>query len=56
MTKRIGILVGWENTFPPAFIDRLNAHAGVHAELAQIGGTSERFVKKYDVLVDRLSH
>ncbi len=56
MTKRIGLLVGWENTFPPAFLDRLNAHAGVHAELAKIGGTGERFEKKYDVLVDRISH
>lgn len=55
MTKRIGLLVGWENTFPPAFLDKLNAHGGVHAELAKIGGTNETFTKKYDVLIDRIS-
>jgi hypothetical protein len=55
MTKRIGLLCGWENTFPPAFLDRLNKEPGVHAELAKIGGTTEVFEKKYDVLIDRIS-
>jgi len=56
MTERIGLLVGWENTFPPAFIDRVNKHPGVHAELAKIGGTRERFDPPYRVLIDRISH
>lgn len=56
MTEKIGLLVGWENTFPPAFIDRVNKEPGVHAELAKIGATSERFDPKYRVLIDRISH
>jgi hypothetical protein len=55
MSERIGILCGWENTFPPAFIERVNKESGVTAELAKIGGTNERFEKKYSVLIDRIS-
>ena len=55
MSERIGLLVGWENTFPPAFIDRVNKESGVTAELAKIGGTDERFEKRYSVLIDRIS-
>ena len=56
MTERIGLLVGWENTFPPAFIERCNKHPGIHAELAKIGGTRETFDPPYRVLIDRISH
>jgi hypothetical protein len=55
MTVKIGLLVGMEDTFPQAFLERANQRPGVHAELAKIGGTPERFEKKYDVLIDRIS-
>jgi len=56
MTYRIGLIVGMENTFPPAFIAKVNETPGFKAELATIGGTPEEFKAPYDVLVDRLSH
>jgi hypothetical protein len=55
MTERIGLLVGWEDTFPPAFIDRISREPGIRAELAKIGGTPERFDAPYRVLIDRIS-
>src|SRR5215207_3196580 len=55
MPEKIGLLVGWENTFPPAFIERVNREPGVHAELAKIGGTPERFAPPYRVIIDRIS-
>jgi hypothetical protein len=56
MTEVVGIVVGWEDTFPSAFIDRVNQHQGVRAELAKFGGIREDHQKHYSVLVDRLSH
>lgn len=56
MTYRIGIIVGMEDDFPPAFIERVNRHSGYHAEIAKFGGIPEAFERRYDVLVDRLSH
>ena len=56
MTVKIGLLVGMEDSFPQAFLERCNQRPGVHAELAKIGGTGERFEKRYDVLIDRISH
>jgi len=55
MTERIGILVGWEDSFPRAFIERCNKVPGIEAELAKIGGTPERFDSPYRVLIDRIS-
>jgi glutathione synthase/RimK-type ligase-like ATP-grasp enzyme len=55
MTERIGVLVGWEQSFPTAFIERCNRIPGVTAELAKIGGTPERFNSPYRVLIDRIS-
>ena len=55
MTEKIGVLVGWEQSFPKAFIERCNKIPGVHAELAKIGGTPERFESPYKVLIDRIS-
>ena len=55
MSERIGVLVGWEASFPQAFIDGCNRRPGVVAELAKIGGTPERFTCPYRVLVDRIS-
>ncbi|MBI4950562.1 MAG: hypothetical protein HY908_00870 [Myxococcales bacterium] len=56
MTKRIGLLVGWEESFPVAFLERANALPGVEAGLVRIGGIGERHVEGFDVLVDRVSH
>src|SRR4051812_8163959 len=56
MTKRIGLIVGMENSFPPAFIEKVNQTPGYKAELAVVGGVKESYEKRYDVLVDRLSH
>lgn len=55
MSERIGILVGWEQSFPQAFIERCNKVPGVHAELAKLGGTPERFKSPYRVIIDRIS-
>jgi hypothetical protein len=56
MTYKIGLIVGMENTFPQAFIAKVNEHPGFHAEIAKIGGTPETFESPYDVIIDRLSH
>jgi hypothetical protein len=55
MAERIGILVGWEQSMPTAFIERCNKVPGIQAEIAKIGGTPERFACPYRVLVDRIS-
>ncbi len=55
MTKRIGLLVGWEDSFPKAFLEKCNQTPGVEAELATIGGTADRFTSRYRVLIDRIS-
>ena len=55
--KRIGLIVGREWSFPPAFIDEVNGRdAGVTAEFATIGGTHHDGAVPYDVLIDRISH
>ena len=57
--KKVGLLVGRENTFPQPFIDHVNqrgAAQGVTAELASLGGTAELEEPAYAVLVDRISH
>ncbi len=56
MTEKIGIIVGWEDSFPQAFIAKVNETPGFHAEIAKIGGTPENFKPDYRVLIDRLSH
>lgn len=55
--KIVGILVGRENTFPQAFIDRVNSKdMGVRAELCRLGGTRMDDPVPYSVIVDRISH
>ena len=56
MTVKIGVIVGMEDTFPPAFIAKVNETPGFKAEIAKIGGTPETFKSDYAVLIDRLSH
>jgi hypothetical protein len=56
-TKSVGLVVGREWSFPPAFIDAVNARdTGVVASLAKFGGERMDGAMDYDVLVDRISH
>src|SRR5215212_57273 len=57
MTKKIGIMVGREETFPGAFIEEVNRrNAGVVAELVKLDGTGMASDSGYDVIIDRISH
>src|SRR3954454_19769393 len=54
--KIVGLLVGRENTFPHAFIDRVNSkNMGVRSELCQLGGTRMDEPAPYGVIVVRIS-
>lgn len=54
---KVGLIVGREQTFPPAFIESVNSrNAGVTAEFVKIGGTSLLDTVDYAVIVDRMSH
>lgn len=56
--KKIGILFGMENTFPQAFVDRVNGMGvdGVSAEFVTVGAVQEAKPCDYAVIVDRISH
>src|SRR5215212_8975351 len=55
--RRVGLLVGREWSFPPAFIEEVNKRdAGVIAEFPALGGTHHDAPAGYDVLIDRISH
>lgn len=56
--KKVGILVGWEDTFPGAFIKRVNEKGDgkVVAEMAKVHAPKMGEHPGYDVLVDRISH
>ena len=57
MTKRVGLLVGREWSFPPAFIEEVNRRdQGVVAEFVSIGSVAMDQPCPYDVIVDRISH
>jgi hypothetical protein len=57
LTKKIGIMVGRENTWPDAFIEEVNRrNAGVTAEFVQLDGTGMAEDCPYDLIVDRISH
>ena len=55
--KKIGILFGQENTFPQAFIDRVNqkAPAGISAEFVNIDQVEQHVAPDYAVIIDRIS-
>jgi hypothetical protein len=54
---KVGLLVGREDTFPQAFIERVNSmESGVTAEFIKLGGTRLDEVIPYRVIVDRMSH
>lgn len=57
MTLKVGLLVGREWSFPPAFIEEVNRrNAGVTAEYVKLGGTKMDEANPYAVIVDRISH
>jgi glutathione synthase/RimK-type ligase-like ATP-grasp enzyme len=55
--SKVGIMVGRENTFPQALIDRINAEGGdVSAEMVHVGALSMGAEIPYRLIVDRISH
>jgi hypothetical protein len=57
MTKRIGLMVGREWSFPPAFMEEIDRRqAGVTAEFVKVGAANMDEVPPYDVIIDRISH
>ncbi len=57
MTLKIGLLVGREWSFPPAFIEEVNRREeGVIAEMVMLGGTMMDEPVPYAVIIDRISH
>ncbi len=55
--KKIGILFGQENTFPQAFVDRVNSKKikNITAELAHVDEVIQGKATDYAVLIDRIS-
>jgi len=55
--KKIGILFGMENTFPPSLVEKINSMKvpEVEAEFVKIGGIRMDEPKKYAVIIDRIS-
>jgi hypothetical protein len=57
MPKRIGLIVGREWSFPPAFLEEVRRRdAGVEAEFVRVGAPGMNDVPPYDVIIDRISH
>lgn len=55
--KKIGIIFGMENTFPPALVEKINSLKvdGVSAEFVTLGGVKMAEPSGYRVIVDRIS-
>jgi glutathione synthase/RimK-type ligase-like ATP-grasp enzyme len=55
--KKIGILFGQENSFPQAFVDRINSkkEKDISAEFVQIDKVIQGEPCGYDVIIDRIS-
>ncbi len=55
--KKIGILFGWERSFPNAFVERINAKniKGISAEPVNIAKVQQGAPTDYTVIVDRIS-
>jgi len=56
--KRVGILVGRENTFPAALIRNINERGkgAVTADFITLGGVRYDAPPPYDLVIDRISH
>lgn len=54
--KKVGLLFGMEQSFPPALVAEINSRdAGVSAEFVRIGGVTMDELFAYDVILDRIS-
>ena len=55
--KKIGIIFGMENTFPPALVEKINSMKveGVMAEFVKVGGVKMAHRSGYRVIIDRIS-
>lgn len=54
---KVGVMVGREWSFPPAFIEEVNRREqGVIADYVKIGGSLMNELVDYRVIVDRISH
>jgi hypothetical protein len=57
MTLKVGLFIGREWSFPPAFVEEVKRRdEGVEAELVQIGATNMDDPVPYAVIIDRISH
>jgi hypothetical protein len=57
MEPKVGLIVGREWSFPPAFIERVNERrAGVTAEFVTVGAPRMGEPTGYAVIIDRISH
>jgi len=57
MATKIGLIVGREWSFPPAFIEEVNRrNEGVTAELVKLGAPRMDDPAEYRVIIDRISH
>jgi hypothetical protein len=56
--KRVGILVGREQSFPDALIRKINerGRGEVTAEFVKLGGVKHDDPPRYDLVIDRISH
>src|SRR5215212_10284733 len=56
--KRVGILVGREQTFPESIIKSINekSNGEIVAEMMKVGGIRLDEPKRYDLIIDRISH
>ena len=55
--KKIGVLFGMENTFPPALVEKINGMKvdDVRAEFVKLGGVKMAEPSGYKVIIDRIS-
>ncbi|HLW01129.1 MAG TPA: hypothetical protein VKT82_20900 [Ktedonobacterales bacterium] len=57
MVLKVGLIVGREWSFPPAFIEEVNRRdEGVEAEFVKLGGVHMDELCPYAVIIDRISH
>jgi hypothetical protein len=56
--KKVGILVGREQSFPEALINSINERGGVEtvAEFVKLGSVRLDEPRRYDLIIDRISH
>ncbi|MBV9211107.1 MAG: hypothetical protein JOZ52_10785 [Acidobacteria bacterium] len=56
--KKVGLLVGREQSFPEALIQSINERGGgeTMAEFVKVGGVRAVESRRYDLIIDRISH